>query len=109
MALPVSAPPKPLPVSLTKWKIYCGCFLAAWAVLMFGFGLWPDVIAHWRMALVMIFGSLVAGLCIFQFVWTLSQTAKTQAEWMFVAGAMVVAGLTLTLLYKQGKKGQELT
>ncbi len=61
MALPVSAPPKPLPVSLTKWKIYCGCFLTAWAVLMFGFGLWPDVIAHWRMALVMIFGSLVAG------------------------------------------------
>ena len=46
----------------------------------------------------------VAALCIFQFVWTLSQTAKTQAEWMFVAGAMVVAGLTLTLLYKQGKK-----
>ena len=50
------------------------------------------------------FWGFVAGLCIFQFIWTLSQTAKSQAEWMFVAGAMVVAGLTLTLLYKQGKK-----
>ncbi|HXJ39955.1 MAG TPA: sulfite exporter TauE/SafE family protein [Bryobacteraceae bacterium] len=51
----------PAPVSLTNWKIYCGCFLLAWAVMMFGFGMWPEVIAHWRMAVVMIFGSVVAG------------------------------------------------
>lgn len=58
---PAAPPVKPLPVSLTNWKIYCAVFLVVWAILMFGFGLWPDVIAHWRMALVMIFGSLVAG------------------------------------------------
>ena len=43
------------------WYAYVGSFLAVWAVLVFGFGLAPEVIAQWRMALVMILGSLVAG------------------------------------------------
>src|SRR6266446_5370746 len=49
------------PVSLRNWKIYCAAFLAIWAVMVAGFGLWAPVLAHWRMSLVMIFGSLVAG------------------------------------------------
>jgi uncharacterized membrane protein YfcA len=65
MGLPASdttkTPVAPPPISLRNWKIYCACFLTIWAVLMFGFGMWPDVMAHWRMAIVMIFGSLVAG------------------------------------------------
>jgi len=43
------------------WYAYVGAFLALWAVLMFGFGLLPDVLKQWPMALVMILGSLVAG------------------------------------------------
>src|SRR5260370_26728917 len=49
------------PVSLRNWKKCCAAFLVIWAVGVFGFGLWAPVLAHWRMALVMIFGSLVAG------------------------------------------------
>src|SRR6266576_2421304 len=51
----------PPPVSLRNWKIYCAAFLAIWAVMVVGFGLWAQGLAHWRMSLVMIFGSLVAG------------------------------------------------
>lgn len=43
------------------WYAYIGAFLAVWAVLMFGFGFAADVFRQWRMALVMILGSLVAG------------------------------------------------
>jgi uncharacterized membrane protein YfcA len=43
------------------WYAYIGSFLAIWAVLMFGFGLAPEVIRQWPMAMVMILGSLVAG------------------------------------------------
>src|SRR5262249_22006240 len=32
-----------------------------WAVLMFGIGLLPHTVRQWRMAVVMIFGSVVAG------------------------------------------------
>jgi hypothetical protein len=45
----------------------------------------------------------VAALCIFQFVWTLQQTAHTSTEWQFVAMAMVVAVVTLLVLYRTGK------
>ena len=55
-------PPSPNPPqNLRNWKIYCGTFLVIWAVLVFGFGLWAPVLAHWRMSMVMILGSLVAG------------------------------------------------
>ncbi len=43
------------------WYAYIGVFLAVWTVLMFGFGLLPEVVRQWPMALVMILGSLVAG------------------------------------------------
>jgi uncharacterized protein len=43
------------------WYAYIGAFLVVWAVLVFGFGLLPAVLRQWRMALVMILGSLVAG------------------------------------------------
>jgi uncharacterized membrane protein YfcA len=43
------------------WYAYVGAFLIIWAVLMFGFGLLPEVVKQWPMALVMILGSLVAG------------------------------------------------
>jgi uncharacterized membrane protein YfcA len=43
------------------WYAYVGTFLAVWVVLMFGFGLLAEVLREWRMALVMILGSLVAG------------------------------------------------
>ena len=62
MATSASAPkPATLPANLRNWKIYCGTFLVVWAILMSGFGLWKPVTQHWRMAIVMIFGSLVAG------------------------------------------------
>ena len=58
----VAAPAKPLVPSLMKyWYAYVGAFLSVWAVLMFGFGIFPEVLREWRMALVMILGSLVAG------------------------------------------------
>jgi uncharacterized protein len=43
------------------WYAYIGGSLAVWVVLMFGFGLFPEVARQWPMALVMILGSLVAG------------------------------------------------
>jgi uncharacterized protein (DUF983 family) len=45
----------------------------------------------------------VSGLCVFQFVWTLQQTAHSTTEWEFVAIAMVVAVVTLLTLYQTGK------
>jgi uncharacterized membrane protein YfcA len=43
------------------WYAYVGTFLAVWAVLMFAFGLLPETVRQWRMAVVMILGSMVAG------------------------------------------------
>ena len=43
------------------WYAYIAAFLAIWVVLMFGFGLAPEVVRQWPMSLVMILGSLVAG------------------------------------------------
>src|SRR3981081_178871 len=43
------------------WYAYIGVFLTIWAVLMFGFGLLPEVVRQWPMAAVMILGSMVAG------------------------------------------------
>lgn len=58
----VASPAKPQVSPLMKyWYAYVGAFLSVWAVLMFGFGLLPEVLREWRMALVMILGSLVAG------------------------------------------------
>jgi len=46
----------------------------------------------------------VAGLCVFQFAWTLQQTAHSSTEWWFVAIAMAVAVVVLMTLYRAGKR-----
>lgn len=46
----------------------------------------------------------VAGLCVFQFVWTLQQTAHSSTEWWFVAIAMGIAVVVLMTLYRTGKR-----
>jgi uncharacterized membrane protein YfcA len=43
------------------WFAYVGALYVVWIVLAFGFGYWGEVKAHWPMAVVMIFGSVVAG------------------------------------------------
>ena len=43
------------------WYAYAVAFLTVWAAAMFGFGFSPEVVREWRMAVVMILGSLVAG------------------------------------------------
>ena len=43
------------------WFAYIGAFYVAWLVLAFGFGYIAQVKTHWPMAIVMIFGSVVAG------------------------------------------------
>jgi uncharacterized membrane protein YfcA len=45
----------------------------------------------------------VSALCVFQFVWTLQQTAHSSTEWLFVASAMAVAVVVLATLYRTGK------
>jgi len=47
---------------------------------------------------------LVSGLCVFQFIWTLQQTAHSRTEWAFVAAAMALAIFLLVTLYKTGKR-----
>jgi uncharacterized protein len=46
----------------------------------------------------------VSALCVFQFIWTLQQTAHSRTEWWFVAIAMVVAVVVLSTLYRTGKR-----
>jgi len=43
------------------WFAYVGVFYAAWLILAFGFGYWEPLKTRWPMAVVMIFGSVVAG------------------------------------------------
>src|SRR5207247_8757200 len=43
------------------WFAYVAALYVAWFILAFGFGYWEQVKAHWPIALVMIFGSVVAG------------------------------------------------
>lgn len=49
----------------------------------------------------------VSGLCVFQFFWTLQQTAHGRAECLFVAGAMSLAIILLYTLYKTGRSGHQ--
>lgn len=46
---------------LKPWYLYVGCFYVGWLILVFGFGHWADALRHWPMAVVMTFGSVVAG------------------------------------------------
>lgn len=49
----------------------------------------------------------VAGLCVFQFLWTLQQTAHGATEWIFVAVAMSIGMAVLYVLYKTGKRREQ--
>jgi len=46
----------------------------------------------------------VSALCVFQFFWTLQQTAHGRAEWIFTAAAMALAIILLSVLYKAGRR-----
>jgi uncharacterized membrane protein YfcA len=46
----------------------------------------------------------VSSLCIFQFIWTLQQTAHSSTEWWFVAIAMAAAVVVLSTLYRTGNR-----
>jgi uncharacterized protein len=46
---------------LKPWYAYAALVLSGWVVVTIGFGLFPQVLQQWPMALVMILGSLVAG------------------------------------------------
>ena len=43
------------------WYLYVGAFYAVWVALIGGFQYWGPALMHWRMALVMLLGSIVAG------------------------------------------------
>ncbi len=43
------------------WYLYVGIFYVVWVVLTAGFDYWSQAIAHWRIAVVMVLGSVVAG------------------------------------------------
>jgi uncharacterized membrane protein YfcA len=43
------------------WFAYVGIFYIAWLILAFGLGYWDSLKTRWPMAVVMIFGSVVAG------------------------------------------------
>jgi len=49
----------------------------------------------------------VSGLCVFQFLWTLQQTAHGPTEWIFVAVAMSIGLVLLFTLYKTGKRREK--
>ncbi len=43
------------------WYLYVGSLYVVWSMLIVGFGHWLAALAHWRMAVVMVLGSVVAG------------------------------------------------
>jgi len=43
------------------WLVWLVCFYSIWAALVFGGGLWREVLAQWPIALAMALGSYVAG------------------------------------------------
>ena len=45
----------------SPWFIFLGLFYSAWALFVFGQGLWGEVAEHWPMALSMAIGSYAAG------------------------------------------------
>lgn len=85
----------------------------------------PDTVYQWLAALpVVIFGApigaylvsvlprlkvlyFVSALCVFQFLWTLNQTAHGSREWWFVVAAMAVALTVLSMLSAAGARAAE--
>jgi uncharacterized membrane protein YfcA len=49
----------------------------------------------------------VSGLCVFQFLWTLQQTAHGATEWIFVAVAMSIGMAVLFVLYNTGRRREK--
>lgn len=43
------------------WYAFVAAFFLVWTLLVAGSGLWPQALAHWPMAVVMVLGSIVAG------------------------------------------------
>lgn len=59
-----SAAPIPMKIStplMKFWYAFVATFLVVWAVVVFHSGLLPEVASQWRISLVMVLGSLVAG------------------------------------------------
>jgi uncharacterized protein len=75
-------------------------WLAAGPIVIFGAPIGTYLVSILPRVKVLYF---VAFLCVFQFVWNLQQTAHSSAEWIFVAAAMVLAILVLSILYRTGK------
>jgi|SRR5579871_2377222 len=91
------------------WKIYIGAFLSLWAIYVFGFGHWQEVLAHWPMAAVMIPGSMVAGstpltggTVAFPFLVLLfGQSAATARSFGFLIQAVGLSSATLFTLSRK--------
>ena len=75
-------------------------WLAAAPIVLFGAPLGAYLVSILPRMKVLYF---VSGLCVFQFIWTLQQTAHSSTEWWFTAGAMAVAAVVLIALYRAGK------
>jgi uncharacterized membrane protein YfcA len=61
---PNSTAPIPMKVNsplMKFWYAFVVTFLVVWALVLFRFGLFPEVTRQWPIALVMVLGSLVAG------------------------------------------------
>jgi uncharacterized membrane protein YfcA len=79
-------------------------WLAAGPIVIFGAPIGTWLAARLPRVKVLYF---VSGLCIFQFLWTLQQTAHGSTEWIFVAVAMSVGPLLLFTLYRLGKRREQ--
>ncbi len=76
-------------------------WMAAGPIVIFGAPIGAFLVSKLPRMRVLYF---VAALCVFQFIWTLQQTAHTQTEWLFTAVAMAVAVSVLFGLYTVGKR-----
>jgi len=76
-------------------------WLAAGPVVIFGAPIGTYLVSVLPRIKVLYFMSF---LCVFQFVWTLRETAHSSAERWFVVIAMAVAATALSALYKTGKR-----
>ncbi len=47
--------------NMKPWYYYIGLFYLVWLILVAGLGYWQNALSHWYMAVVMTFGSVVAG------------------------------------------------
>jgi uncharacterized membrane protein YfcA len=76
-------------------------WLAAGPIVIFGAPIGTFLVSKLPRIQVLYF---VSALCVFQFIWTLQQTAHTRTEWLFTGAAMLVAAFVLFVLYQTGKR-----